>query len=246
MNYANGCDTSKYQYPVNAQLGYSRGLRFAFLRASIGDYYSDATLRETWQKYKDAGFLVGAYLVTAPKDPGETRKITAQAHLDRFFNTVSGLRPDFAWVVDAELTRGETNDYITHLHKDVVNGLNRSQGKLPIIYTRQSWWDTYVNPDPLWGQCDLWAARYSAYLVTPWSDGFFKFRDWDDWKFWQYTSHCNGAYFGFASKDGDLDWFNGEEADLVEYAGQPRPATLEERINILEREARKNGWDLTA
>jgi GH25 family lysozyme M1 (1,4-beta-N-acetylmuramidase) len=229
---ANGCDASKYQAPVNAQLGYERGLRFVFLRATVGDYYTDPSLRDSWQKYKDAGFLVSAYLVTAPREPACTRQITAQAHLDLFFNAVAGLQPDFAWVVDAELARNETNKYITKLHKDVVTGLYNSQSKFPLIYTRESWWDYCVSVDPLWSQCDLFPARYGNYLTSPWSDGLYKFRD----------SHADGKYFGFSSLDGDLDWFNGDEAKLCAYAGKPQPLS---RLDVLEREARKAGWNLT-
>ena len=242
---AHGNDVSRYQFPINAQLGYERGLRFAVCRATVGDYYTDPTLRDNWQRYKDAGFLVTAYLVTAPREPACTRRITAKAHLDLFFNAVSGLQPDFPWVVDAELQRTEINSYITNLNKDVVTGLYNAQSKFPIIYTRQTWWDYYVNPDTLWGQCDLWAARYAAYLTSPWSDGLYKFRDWDTWKFWQYTSHGDGRYFGASSLDLDLDWFNGDEAALCVYAGQEPPMSLETKVNILWREAERNGWDLT-
>jgi GH25 family lysozyme M1 (1,4-beta-N-acetylmuramidase) len=162
--------------------------------------------------------------------------------LDRFFNTVAGLRPDFPWVVDAELERSETNAYITNLHKDVVTGLHKAQSKFPLIYTRQTWWDFYVNADSLWKQCDLCAARYATVLTSPWSDNLYKFRDWGKWKFWQYTSHCDGKYFGFSSLDGDLDWFNGDEGELYAYAGKEAPLS---RLDILEREARKAGWNLT-
>lgn len=242
---ATGCDVSKYQYPVNAQLGYDHGLRFALIRASIGDYYIDPTLRENWSNYKNAGFLVSAYLVTAPKDATCNRTISAQAHLEKFLNAVAGLRPDFAWVVDAELDRGETKANITKLQKDVVTGLYKAQGKFPIIYSRQTWWDTFVSADTLWGQCDLFAARYATYLTSPWSDGYYKFRDWKEWKFWQYTSHADGKYYGFSSLGGDIDWFNGTEADLCVYAGKEPPLSLEERVAILEREAKKAGWNLT-
>ncbi len=241
---AHGCDVSRWQYPCNYELGKNRGLRFAIIRASIGDYYSDPRLRELWNGYKAQGFLVSAYLVTAPRDPSLTRQINAHAHLDHFFNTVTGLVPDFPWWVDAELERGETKTVITNLHKGVVNGLFNASGKYPVVYTRQTWWDTWVNADPLWGQCDLHAARYANWLTSPWSDGACKFRDWDDWKFWQYTSHADGPYFGFASLNGDLDYFNGNEGDLYGYAGLPQPVTYEEKVDILWREAGLHGWNM--
>ena len=244
LDYADGADVSRYQHPCNYPLGYQRGLRFVVIRATVGDYYTDATLRDSWNGYKEAGCLVSAYLVTAPRATDGGRVITADAHLDRFFNAVSGLKPDLPWVVDAELARGEEKKIITQLQKDVVIGLSNVQKRMPIIYTRSNWWDFYVYSDPLWSTCDLWPARYNSSLTGPWSDGYCKFRDWKTWKFWQYTSHADGKYFGFNSLDGDLDYFNGTDRALYEYAGLEPPLTLAEKVEILWREAELHGWNL--
>jgi len=238
-----GCDTSKYQTPINAVTGWSRGLRFAALRVSIGDYYTDPTLRLHWDLYKAAGFLVTGYMVVAPAD-SYGRKISAAAHLSRFAHSVVGLKPDLPWVMDSELERGQTRQYITSITKDVALGLNTMQGRMPICYTRQSWWDAWINPDPLWPQLDLWAARYAEGLTGPWSDGNYVFRDWDKWTLWQYTSHGNGPFYGVTSLDLDLDWFNGTEADLYAYAGQIAPISLEQKVATLWREAKIHGWNL--
>jgi GH25 family lysozyme M1 (1,4-beta-N-acetylmuramidase) len=245
VDYALGTDVCWYEFPVDAKLGYSRGLRFAAIRATVGDYYSDGHLRELWNSYKEAGCLVTAYLVTAPRDNTNTRRISIAAHLDRFSNTVSGLSPDLPWILDAELNRGEDKDYITQLQYGVALGLQQMLGKLPIIYTRMSWWDYYVNPHPLWAQCDLHAARYKDGLTGPWSDGACKFRDWKDWKFWQFKGDsADKTYWGFNS-NGDLDYFNGTEAQLREYSGIDTPElTVEDKVNILWREAQKVGWNL--
>ena len=230
---AHGTDVSRYQHPENYALGKSRGLSFAVHRGTVGNYYTDAALLPAFNGYKAQGLLSSVYLVTAPRNYDGGQRISAQAHLERFFNAVATITPDMSFVVDAELARGETKDYITQLIKDVVIGIYAATNKYPIIYTRQTWWDTYVNPDPIWVLCDLWAARYNSVLTGPWSDGYCKFRDWNEWKFWQYTSHADGIYYGFNSLNGDLDWFNGTEDNLYDYAHIARPVL---KVDIIWRE----------
>lgn len=249
MDYALGTDVSRYEHPVNGELGVKRGLRFAYIRATIGDYYTDSKLEPMYWAYKNAGCLVGAYLVTAPRATDGGRQITADAHLDRFVNATSHLKFDLPHCLDAELERGETPVNITTLQKSVALGLALLQGRNPLIYTRMSWWDTWVKADPLWSACDLFAARYSAVLTSPWSDNKCRFRDWKTWKFWQYTASADATYWGWGENgschEGDLDYFNGDTYALYEYANLPAPISTDEWIKIILREARKAGWDLT-
>jgi len=240
---AHGTDVSRYETPINFDLNQIRGLKFAAIRCTVGDYYTDPQFRNSWNEYKKRGFLVTGYLVTAPRDNTLMRRISSHQHLDRFFNSVIGLKPDIPWIMDSELTRGERNDYVTQLNHEVALGLsNDLQGNMPIIYTRQSWWDYYINAIPLWSQCDLWAARYSLTLTSPWSDGHYIFRDWKTWKFWQYTDKGDGIFYGFTG-DGDMDYFNGDVGDLYEYAKLPRPLTIEDQVKILMREAKLHNWN---
>ena len=135
---------------------------------------------------------------------------------------------------------------MTKLHKEVILGLYNASGKFPIIYTRQNIWDVYIKPDPLWFKCPLFPARYKNGLTGPWSDGYCKFRDWNEWKFWQYTASADGAYWGMADNEADLDYFNGTKVDLYKFAGkdyQEEP-TLESKVATLWREAETHGWNL--
>jgi len=93
----------------------------------------------------------------------------------------------------------------------------------------------------------LWAARYNELLDGPWSDGKFKFRDWDYWHFWQYSKT---AKFDFdESLSSDADYFNGTLEDLLVYCEQPDTEPepdpeIIERIESLERMATQAGADI--
>jgi len=244
MSRAHGFDLSRYEGIVNFSLAKSRGIRFSVTRGTVGDYYTDTALESLWKGGEEVINISSAYLVVAPADSTGTRKISADAHLKLFQTALKGKQPSLGrWVVDSELTRGQSKDYITGLTKDIVKGLWAMTGNPPIIYTRQSWWDYNVNPDPIWPMCDLWAARYSTLLSSPWGDGYYKFRDWKDWKFWQYTEKGNGPYYGTEAASVDLDWFNGTEIDLLAYCGyEPPKANLHDWSTFVTESLRRQGY----
>lgn len=245
MVFTHGIDISRYQYPWNASVAWNAGDRFAIFRVTIGDYYIDPNFAEYWDLAAELGFKRTGYMVTAPKDPNQARFISASAHLQLFYDTIGDRVPEMPWVVDAELTRGATKAYITELHYQIIANLHAEKGRHPLVYTRQTWWDYNVNENVLWGKCPLFAARYTdAPLDGPWSDGRYIFRDWNEWAFWQWTSHGDGPAHGTTSLNVDLDRFNGDEVALDAFCNQTPPITPEQKLNILWREAALRGWNL--
>jgi len=102
----------------------------------------------------------------------------------------------------------------------------KNAGYKTLLYTRQTVWDTYFPANDYWKTVDLFAARWtSAPLDSPWGDGKFKFRDWNTWKFWQYSADGNGrskefGFPGYPSGDADIDlsYYNGTlEEFIAEY-----------------------------
>lgn len=215
-----GIDTSRHQGKMNYEKAYQAGARFVIHRATVGDYYTDDKFDENYKRAVDAGFMVqGAYMVIAPADSAG-RKISSGPHLNRFFDAVGDKKIN-SYVIDSELSRGQTKTYITALTSAIVNAMI-SMDKKPAAYTRQSWWDYNILSLPLWGKLDLFAARYiSPTLSGPWGDGRYRFRDWQTWKFWQFSADGNGrgAEFGAESKDIDLDYYNGDIESLFGWAG---------------------------
>lgn len=131
----------------------------------------------------------------------------------------SGSRPDWA-AVPANVQADMIEQCVHILTEEIYE---------PLIYTRENYWDNHVEQRPMWSTLKLWAARYiginlkqAPTMLSPWSDGAYKFRDWpnyDKW-FWQYTDKAK--YPGIVvwptdlvtSAAIDLDAFNGTRADL--------------------------------
>jgi len=216
VTYVNGVDVSNWQpfEDVHYQGISEAGYKFAVMRCTVGDYYSDPRLPAHWDGFGDYGLLRTPYLVVAPAD-SSGRQINVSQHMTRFISHFGNRTADLPWVLDCELDRGQPKQYITDLIGGIVETINTQLGRYPIIYTRQTWWDTYVDPDPLWPQCPLWAARYTDNDIGgPWGDGYYRFRDWDEWHFWQWTSHGRiPPYTG----DLDLDRFNGGMSELLDF-----------------------------
>jgi lysozyme len=168
-----GIDVSRWEpadqldYPAI----YSAGYKFVAARCTVGNYYTDshftAHINAAWQ----AGLLVTPYLVVAPAAYDGGPRISVQQHMDYFLAAMKNYDSDLPWVLDCELTRGQSKAYITSLIAGIVEACNLYQGRYPIIYTRASWWDLNTYADPLWSKCPLWAARYSSLIPGPWSFG---------------------------------------------------------------------------
>jgi lysozyme len=92
-------------------------------------------------------------------------------------------------------------------------------GKKPMIYTSPGFWNSYGKNkttgrfDASWSYYPLWIAHYTTasapQIPEPWKT------DNKTWSFWQHSAVGDGLKFGAESKGIDLNWFNGDEEDLI-------------------------------
>ena len=217
------CDISRYQVWDYKQVDFekmkSTGAVGVIARCTVGDYYTDTAFHEYYRGAKAAGLLFGAYMVVAPKNYVGGSLISWQKHVERFLREVTKLEIDFPYVLDCELTRGANRQQITALIQNIAQNLTENRDLPHMMYTRQSWWDGYVLPWSGWKKYDLHAARYISGLDGPWADNWGKFRDWDEWKLWQYSADGNGVGkdYGVWSDSIDLNQFNGSMAELYQW-----------------------------
>jgi lysozyme len=112
--------------------------------------------------------------------------------------------------------------------------------RVPIIYSSPDYWKNYGTPAVGWKKYPLWIANYQVtkpFIPAPWLE----------WKFWQYTDKGDGHKYGVEALGIDLNYYNGTYEQLQAFcniAVPPPVLTLEQRVAILEREAKKLNWNL--
>ena len=208
MALTSGTDVSHHQEPnINWQQVYQSGQRFAFIRASFVGTESkkpnpDRNFEKHWAAARAVnGLLLGAYHYFVP-----VADINEQ--IDYFLNIVALRKLDLPLALDFEHNGGLDKQSVSRAVEAGLKRLADKVGYRPIIYTGPSFWNGNTVSSPVWGQHDLWIANYGK--TTPTLP-----RDWTNWRFWQWTEA--GSISGMPTTV-DVDWFNGDEAQLRQYA----------------------------
>jgi GH25 family lysozyme M1 (1,4-beta-N-acetylmuramidase) len=200
MSRVPGIDVSRWQREIDWGMVAAAGHRFAVIRATVGNYYTDPRFYVNWEGARDANLLISAYHVVAPERP-------ADSQVERLFDVLDGRSPDFPLVLDVELSRDLGPADITACVVACANLVQRADGRRPIIYTARWFWDSNVLESSEWSDYDLWVAHYGVErpaLPT----------GWDRWRIWQYSDHGQVPGIDTAT---DLNWFDGTYADLLDY-----------------------------
>lgn len=249
-----GTDVSHWNSPVNWNTMYSKGIRFAFIKATQGHGdYKDPDHFTNSANAKAAGVLTAPYHFYIEGDSP-----FGQAE---FFNDNSdpGLLPP---VLDVEkppwfqlltmMRAGEipkekrTKAVMQWLAgnanaanvKATVQTIEGLFGVKPLIYSNLDSWKNWVVGDK------SWASAYPLWIAGYW---YTYFKDWmlvylNDknpvlpapflmWEFWQFTAYAPGKEYGAASASLDLNFYNGDEAALVaEYGTLPPPDPIGDEI----------------
>jgi hypothetical protein len=96
MTTTPGIDVSRWQGDIQWEKVASAGYRFAVIRATVGETYTDPRFDANWAGARDAGLLVSAYHVLKPEHP-------ADSQVARLFETLGDRRADLPLVLDIEL-----------------------------------------------------------------------------------------------------------------------------------------------
>ncbi len=203
MDTVPGIDVSRWQGQIAWDKVANAGYRFAYIRAAIGDYYTDHRFQENWDGARDAGLLLSAYHVVAPK-------VDAQAQIAHFLDVLGSRVPDLPVAVDVERADGVSREGITACARACLGAVEAALGCRPIVYSARWFWDRWVLPSPEWRAYDLWVASYTESALLP--------NGWSEWRFWQYSE--SGKVPGVSSRGTDLNRFAGSYADLLRYAGE--------------------------
>ena len=224
-----GIDVSQFQGTMNWNTAVSRGISFAFIRASRGDTVPDTQLANNMHPTNGAkakGLVVGVYHRILPfsnvNDTGAYVDPVVEANK---FLTAGGnymgngyIRP----VVDVENGRNLNGSAAHGGHTlstwvlAFVNRIKEVKNVTPIIYTGH--YRSYLNSSVVTALPDLWIANWetATYGNPVTGTGSPPTNPWPTWKFWQYDSPNGlGSYYGAQSTDIDLNVFNGDNINLL-------------------------------
>ena len=183
MDRVPGIDVSRWQGAINWQTIAAQGYRFAVIRATVGNYYTDPRFYENWRGAREHNLLVTAYHVVKPKQ-------TAESQINRLFEVLEKHKPDLPLVLDVELTDDQPRATITSVVRECATRITEHTGRAPVIYTGSWFWTPNIAHGPEWAEYDLWIAHYGVSSPTlP--------TDWTEWKFWQYSE--KGSVSGVSS-----------------------------------------------
>jgi lysozyme len=217
-----GVDVSRYQGEIDWKKVAAAGYKFAAIRATVGDYYTDPRFYTYWADAKKAGFLVVAYHVVVPKNYGDKQ-------IHRYKDVLGSRVNDLPVLLDIERDDGVSSAAVTHCIKDCIADVVLHFKRKPLIYTARYFWKDHVLPSSDWAKYDLWVASYTsgAPIMPP---------GWTNWKFWQYSG--NGIVPGI-SGGCDVNWFQGSYSELISYAGhKPTPPVEDPEVKVTGMQAK--------
>jgi GH25 family lysozyme M1 (1,4-beta-N-acetylmuramidase) len=213
-----GIDISKYQYSSDGKQKPNFDLinekcDFVAVRAGISWGYTDPWFAYSW------AHIVKPRLAYHVIYPGED----AGQQVDHFLNIVQPESSD-RLVLDMELDHGYSKAKITDTLLTCMELLREETGRYPIIYSRASWINQFVDVSLLPSVTLWWLAHYLTRLPNPQytpektpppalPNGV------SSWFMHQTAEHGNGSAVGVASHYVDTNRFNGTHQELLAYFG---------------------------
>ncbi|MGO4803647.1 lysozyme [Arthrobacter sp. 2MCAF15] len=243
-----GLDVSGHQTSVNWQSQWNMGARFAYVKASEGNYFINDSFGAQYAGAGSVGMIRGAYHFAIPN-------WSSGADQARFFvNNGGGWSADgktMPPVLDFEFNPyagrtingfyfgntcyGMSPAQLTSWVRDFGNTMRALTGRLPVIYTNTLWWNQCTANAPGFGDYPLWVASYPLSATdiagaVPSS--------WSVYSMWQYSS--TGPFTG------DSNIWNGDYPSLQRFAGTPLPTGSFDDLSMTRDGAavylRARGW----
>lgn len=216
-----GLDVSGHQTSIDWQQQWNMGARFAYVKASEGNYFTNDLFNAQYQGARNVGMIRGAYHFAIPNwssGADQARYFvqngggwsadgyTMPPVLDFEFNPYEGRTINGFYFGNTcyNMSPGQLSSWV----QDFGNTMQALTGRLPVIYTNTSWWNQCLgNPAGL-GDYPLWIAAYPS---SPTNDaGLVPSSSWGTYSIWQYSS--TGPFAG------DSNVWNGDYASLQRFA----------------------------
>jgi lysozyme len=214
-----GIDVSYWDLDIDWAKVQASGIRFAFIKATEGETYTDPTFAANWAGSKSAGILRGAYCFFHPN-------MDAIKQADFFIQTLKARNDvgELPPVLDLEAHDQQSNAVIISKAKAWLDRVEQAFGKKPVIYSGYYYLKDHFSESgaqpPAWvNDYPLWIAQYPRVYTAEMQPALPP--GWLRWTFWQYseTGQVNGIQTTV-----DLNVFNGSLDDLYRFAGLRQPS----------------------
>lgn len=173
-----GPDVSAWQHPSNARIDWASvatsGQRFAFIKATQSNWYTNPYFSPDLRAARGAGMLVGAYHFA---DPSVSPLIQAD-DFAKAIVSVSGT--NLPPVLDLEESGGLTPAALSSWVTSFLGRLQADTGRTPMIYTYPAFWLNDMGNTSNFSSYPLWLADYTS--GSPLVPG-----GWSGYALWQYT-----------------------------------------------------------
>ena len=152
-----GIDVSQYNgridwNKVKNQTKTKDPIKFVIIRSTVG-VDKDTRYARNYMDAKKEGFIVGSYHYYRPNE-------NSSLQFENFKNTVKIEKGDIIPVVDIEATSTvQDMESLKRGLRNFVSLCEKEYGVKPIIYTKLSMWNNYLQKD--FSDCKLWIAAYS-------------------------------------------------------------------------------------
>lgn len=215
-----GQDVSYYQGNVDWAAQWSQGSRWAYVKATEGNYYQNQYFRQQYDGSQSVGMTRGAYHFAIPNwssGADQARYFVANGGgwtsdgstlppvLDIEYNpyvgtTIPGYNPGNTCY---DLSAPQMVAWIT----DFGNTMLSLTGRYPVIYSTTDWWTQCTGNSASFTDYPLWIASYPSSASD--SPGTLP-ASWSQYSLWQYSS--TGPFAG------DSNVWNGDGAGLQRFA----------------------------
>jgi GH25 family lysozyme M1 (1,4-beta-N-acetylmuramidase) len=232
-----GVDVASFQHPTSTQYPNgapidwtqvaSAGIKFASVKATEGNYYTNPYYGSDLAGAKAAGLYVTGYHFASPhvsSGINQADYAVANGHYTADGQTLP-------LELDLENDPYSTNQCYLLTQPQMVSWISafdaeaqRLTGQLPIIYTTAAWWNTCTGGSKAFAPDQLRIASYST--PNPAMPAA-----WPNWTFWQYTSAATVAGI---TGNADESYFNSDQVvDLIDPGTQrDAPGSLVSSLQI--------------
>ena len=215
-----GVDVADYQHANGAAIDWPQvaagGYKFAFVKATEGNYYANPYFGSDLAQAKEAGLYAAGYHFAIPNvSDGASQADYAVANGDYAADGHTlPLALDIEYNPYGAECYGLSAVQMVAWVSAFTGEAQRLTGQTPIIYTTADWWRTCTGDSAAFGSTQLWVAAYrSGSPEMP--------AGWGTWTFWQFTSR--GSVPGIVGHV-DVSYFLSAAVRLLDPGDQQSPA----------------------